>query len=50
MPLLAFIGMIAFGFIESLRYGINEIPHPEWWEVFVSYILLLIVAFCGVWR
>ena len=50
MALLGFILFIAYGFIETMRYTFHDIPHPEWIEVLIPYVLLMIIICCGVWR
>ena len=50
MSLLSFIFLITFGVIETLRYSFHDIPHPEWIEVLIPYILLLLTIMGGIWR
>ena len=50
MALLAFIFFIVFGWVETIRYAFHDIPHPEWIEVLIPYLLLMFVIFGGVWR
>lgn len=50
MALLSFLLFIGFGWVETLRYTFHDIPHPEWIEVLIPYILLLISLVGGVWQ
>ena len=50
MSVLAFIIFIAYGFVETMRYAFHNIPHPEWVEVFIPYVLLLIISLCSMWQ
>lgn len=50
MALLGFIFFIVFGWVETLRYCFHNVPHPEWIEVLIPYILFLIMGMYAYYK